>query len=356
MFEENTWKAILARMLASVKNDMAKLEGSMTFDQASAASLEFANLYTSLERVLNLAFAQTTSGKYLEMRAEERGVFRKPAVAAKGTLKITGASGAQIAKDSLFSTAYGTQFKTTTAVTIPVSGSVAVPIIAVDVGAAGNVPANSILQMPVTIPGITKVSNETATEGGYNTESEESLLQRYLERGRKPTTSGNKAHYVEWALEVPGVGGAKVFPLWNGPKTVKVVIVDSAFLPAPARLVESVQAYIDPVQGRGEGMAPIGAHVTVESATTKQINVTAKLTLAAGKSLADVRPGIETGLDGYLKTIAFKDTVVRYAQIGTMLLNAPGVVDYQNLKVNGENGNVTLIETEIPQRGTVTLT
>ncbi|WP_088832645.1 baseplate J/gp47 family protein [Paenibacillus tyrfis] len=356
MFEENTWKTILARMLSSIKNEMAKLEGSMTFDQASAAALEFAKVYTSLERVLNLAFAQTTSGNFLDMRCEERGVFRKPAVAAKGTLKITGASGAQIPKDSLFSTIYGTQFKTTTSVTIPVSGIVAVPIIAAIAGVSGNVPANSIVQMPVTIAGITKVTNEVATEGGYDTEYDESLLQRYLEKARKPTTSGNKAHYVEWSLEVPGVGGAKVFPLWNGPKTVKVVIVDSAFLPAPARLVEDVQAYIDPVQGRGEGKAPIGAHVTVESATTKQINITAKLTLAAGKTLADVRPGIETGIDGYLKTIAFKDTVIRYAQIGTVLLNAPGVVDYQNLQVNGGNGNITLIETEIPQRGTVTLT
>lgn len=34
-------------------------------------------------------------------------------------------------------------------------------------------------------------------------------------------------HYMQWALEVPGVGAAKVFPLRNGLGTVMILIVNS---------------------------------------------------------------------------------------------------------------------------------
>ena len=35
--------------------------------------------------------------------------------------------------------------------------------------------------------------------------------------------AGNKYHYREWALEVTGVGDAKIFPRYNGPLSIKVV-------------------------------------------------------------------------------------------------------------------------------------
>lgn len=46
---------------------------------------------------------------------------------------------------------------------------------------------------------------------GEDIETDDALRQRYLDSARRPATSGNKYHYMEWALQVPGVGGARVF-------------------------------------------------------------------------------------------------------------------------------------------------
>ena len=94
-------------------------------------------------------------------------------------------------------------------------------------GAIGNVPLGAIKYFPITISGLTKVSNPQTVTNGYMGENDEELRKRYYDKVRAPATSGNKYHYRNWALEIPGVGDVKVFPLWNGPGTVKIVVISS---------------------------------------------------------------------------------------------------------------------------------
>ena len=44
---------------------------------------------------------------------------------------------------------------------------------------------------------------------GSNTESDQSLLERFYAKVRSQGTSGNKAQYRQWANEIAGVGGVK---------------------------------------------------------------------------------------------------------------------------------------------------
>ena len=71
---------------------------------------------------------------------------------------------------------------------------------------------------------------------------------------------GNIADYKNKVELLPGVGAVKVFPVWNGGGTVKIVLVDSEWSVPSSELVEEVQEAIDPVgtQGTGVGLAPIG--------------------------------------------------------------------------------------------------
>ena len=75
---------------------------------------------------------------------------------------------------------------------------------------------------------------------------------------------GNVADYKERVNAMNGVGGVKVYPVWNGGGTVKLVIINSEFNVPSAELVGQVQTAVDPVQnsGRGVGIAPIGHVVT----------------------------------------------------------------------------------------------
>jgi uncharacterized phage protein gp47/JayE len=348
VYEDQTVAAIKQRMLDAVPSDLDQREGSFIQDALSPAAIELALAYIELDRAIKLGFAQTTYGLYLDMRAAEHGVTRKAATKATGQVIITGAIGTVVPTGSLFATGAGVQFATTAEVTVGAGGTVGANVEAVVAGASGNVPAGAITAIPVAIPGVTAVTNEAMTMGGTDTESDAALMGRLLEKARLPATSGNSAHYLQWAKEVAGVGDAKVLPLWNGAGTVKVVIIDSNKQPASADIVQDVADYIETVR-------PIGATVTVESAAGLNIAVTATITLEVGAVLADVQAAFEAALTDYLKGIAFQKDYVSYAQVGVLLFGTPGVADYSNLTVNGGAANVVIGNTQVAVKGAVTL-
>jgi uncharacterized phage protein gp47/JayE len=342
MYEDQTYEAILQRMLDSVPLDLDKREGSIIYDALAPAAAELAEAYIELDNVLILGFADTTNGEWLDRRTSELGVDRKQATKAirEGTFNI--------------SVEIGERFFISDLYFVVIAGGTTAQLECESSGTIGNDPTGELL--PVNnISGLTSAELGAVLIPGGDTETDQTLLERYLEQIRKPSTSGNAFHYLEWAKEVQGVGDAKVFPLWNGNGTVKVVIVDSTTSPASVELVTNVQNYIDPNGGTGEGAAPIGSTVTVESASTKLIDISVTLILAEGKALPDAQTEIETALDDYLRSLAFKETIVRYAQIGTIILNAESVIDYSNLLINSGTANVELLETEIPVRGMVNL-
>lgn len=348
MYENQTYEAIMARLLAVVPDTLDKREGSFVWDALSPAALELAQVYIQMDLMLQYGFAQTTYGQYLDYRAGEHGLTRKVATKASGQVTITGSNGTVIAVGSLFATGAGVQFETLAEVTIGEAGSIAADIRAVEAGARGNVPAGAITEIPVSIAGVTAVTTANPTTGGTDQETDAALLERLLEKVRTPATSGNVAHYLQWAKSVSGVGDAKVFPIWDGNGTVKVVIIDGNKQPTGPEMVTNVAAYIEEVR-------PIGATVTVESATALNIDVVATLTLTAGAVLVDVKAAFETALTAYLQQIAFKQSYVSYAQVGSLLLDTPGVLDYSGLTLNTGTGNVTIGNTQVAVKGTVTL-
>ena len=111
-------------------------------------------------------------------------------------------------------------FVTTEVGSIGANGTVSVPVEAEDIGDKYNILAGYINTLPVAVRDVTGVANDTAFIGGAEAETDEELIDRLLLRLRTPATSGNAYHYLQWALEVEGVGNAKVFPLDNGPGTV----------------------------------------------------------------------------------------------------------------------------------------
>lgn len=348
MFEDETEQLIKQRLLDAVPSDLEKREGSFIYDAISPAAIELALAYIELDRVLQLGFAETTYGTYLDYRAHEYGVTRKAATAATGQVTITGSQGTLVPSGSLFATGAGNQFKTSHEVTIGETGSVDADIVAVNAGASGNIPSNIITEIPVAIPGVVSVTNPAPTTGGTDQEADAELLERLLDKVRNPATSGNSAHYLQWAKEIPGIGDAKVFPLWDGPGTVKVVVIDSNKQPANTELIENVSTHIEEVR-------PIGAAVTCEAAAGLDVDVTASVTLEAGAMLSGVQGAFEEALGEYLKEIAFDQSYVSFAQIGVLLFDTPGVADYAGLIVNSGSGNVVIGDTQVAVLGTVIL-
>lgn len=361
---EEEEQAILQRVLDGLSEEWRKEPGDFIYDAVAPAPIELKNLQAKLDEVLKNGFTRFAEGQYLDYKLEEAGLDRTPAAAATGTLNVTAAEGVTIPEGHEASTvildAGGNPItaQVSSSVTFEADGTLEVELETDDTGQQANVPAGSQWLLFPPIPGVSDITQAADFEGGLDEETDEAAYNRWVERRQRPVRSGNAQNYVTWSQEVTGVGEARVTPLWDGDGTVKVIIINTDKQPASTALVDSVQDYIDPDQdGMGEGVAPVGAVVTVESAAELVINVAATVTLASGSLLSEALAQFEADLDDYLASLVFVDGAeVVYNQIGALLVDNEHVDDYSDLTVNLGTSNVTIATNEIPTLGTTDLT
>lgn len=332
-------------LLTYVPEEYDKSVGSFFYDLLRPVAVRLYILSNRIDALPDAAFALTATGEYLDRKAAEQGLERRVAEYAKGIVTITGRAGevvragAKVAADNIL-------YSVDETVSIPEGGTVEVGATCMTGGAAGNVKAGAINRFPVTLPNIYSVINNEPFEGGYDAESDDELRERYFEKVSRPNASGNVNDYIAWAKEIAGVGDVQVIPLWDGPGTVKVVITDSNIQPADEELLDEVASHI-------EESRPIGASVTVVSAASLTINISAKLTK---QSDLDVQDEVENALKEYLSEYALEKEYVSYARIGSLILSIAGVEDYSELKVNNGTANVEIPDGSVPVLGSVVLT
>ncbi|QHI73776.1 baseplate J/gp47 family protein [Aminipila terrae] len=347
---------IYTDLLSNIPDDYEKSTGTLTADLAKSNAIEMAKVYEVVGQLIKLVDVDNLAGEELTKYVLQRkGISRKTATYAQVVLNITGTG--NVAVGDLFATASNTQFKSLESKAITGNGTIRAQ--AVVAGATGNVGANTIISMPITITGITAVNNPAASYDGYDEETDNSLKSRYYEALQKPATSGNIYHYLEWAKSINGCGNAKVIPLWNGANTVKIVIINSDMQVASQTIIDAVQNYIDPkgtnnsTWGTGKGEAPIGAYCTVVSAAGVNINISVDATLSSGYTLETVTTNIKNNITAYLKSIAFEQDYVSYAKIGSIILDTEGVKDYTTLTVNGGMTSINVGNEEVAVMGSV---
>ena len=346
-FNNRTSADILRKMLASTRDDIDKRQGSVAWDMQAPVAQEIEMLGWELEATYLQGFLDTATGEALDNHAHEVGYSRHPAVKAVGIVNVAGTDGTTIPEGYRFKTLADTWFTADSATTI--TGGVAnVPVTAAVGGDAGNIGIGEIIDHERNIPGINAITNNEIFIGGVDEESDDSLRERTLYKVRKPITSGNVYHYRLWAREVEGVADAKVFPTWAGPNTVKVVLIANDGGSPDSTIVDAAIAHI-------ESERPIGAIVTVLPIEEVPININAKLTLAGDLTVADVQSAVVDAVNAYF--LAQADAgILRYTRIGDAILNVPGVLDYEDLVVQGGTANVQLTDEQVAIVGAVTLT
>lgn len=348
MFESITPEVLKQRVFDALQTDIDTREGSYTSDLVAPAMLEVWKIYQTLNGFIPIMFPDETSGAYIDKKCTYYGITRKAGTKATVTLTITGTTGTTVPQGTVFLTAENLRFVTDAAATLA-DGNAQVAATAAEVGSAYNVGVGAIIRQLSSISGVTAVTNATAAQGGSDPETDAALLARLYARLQNPATSGNAAHYKQWALSVAGVGAAKVLPLANGPGTVKVLIASAGMGPVDAAIVQVCAAYIETVR-------PIGAAVTVETVEGLDINVSATVAIDASTTVAAVKSAFTAALEKYLQSISFVQYTVPYSRIGFLLAGIDGVLDYQNLTVNGGTSNIAVAGNQVPMAGTVSIT
>jgi uncharacterized phage protein gp47/JayE len=89
----------------------------------------------------------------------------------------------------------------TTYMAAPVNGNIR----ALDPGSFGNVDSGTSLSIASTIPGVEGIATVIQLHGGTDTETDDELRARILQRIQQPPMGGDLDDYVLWALQVPGV-------------------------------------------------------------------------------------------------------------------------------------------------------
>jgi len=355
VYEQQTFETILQRMLDRIPNSIDKRPGSIIYDALAPAAAELAQMYMELDINMNLTFADTASGEYLTRRAAEFGVNRRPATKAVRQGEFFGDNYVPL------DIPIGSRFSIET-ITYVATEKVSTGVYRMEcetLGSIGNQYFGTMLPIDY-IPGLVRAELGTVLIPGQDEEDDESLRQRYYEEVNQPAFGGNVADYKQKISAIAGVGGVKVFPVWQGGGTVKCTILAAdGHAPSP-QLIGAVQEAIDPPpQGKGLGIAPIGHTVTIAGAEPVTIDVETTVTLGTDVTVGQVSGPIEDAIGNYLSGLRQnwaneKQLVVRVSQIEAAILTIPGVIDV-TAELNGSAANVTLDPEEIPVLGSVTI-
>lgn len=354
MYEDMTAASIQETLLANLKDaGWSDEEGSMAQLLAGPMSQELSKGYQALDAMIPKFWVDDTSGVYIEAAANVMGIYRKEGTCATCTLTLTGTAGTTIAGGTLFLTSDGLSFALDNQVTLDADGTATATATATDVGEAYNIDAGELVKMYTNLSNLTTYTNTAAT-GGTDVETDAALYARLHTARTTPSTSGNVADYMEWALAISGVGYAKVTPLADGAGTVTVTLADSNGDPVTESIRSEVAAYI-------ETMRPVGPTITVESATGVTVDVAATVTIDSTTTLEQVQADLVSKLDSYFDDLvatwatATGDYTLLYNRIVFHLLDVDGVVDYTALTINEDTSNLALTSSQVPVLGEVTI-
>ena len=352
MYEHFTFNIILDRMMERVPNDIDKREGSIIYDALAPAAAELAQMYIELDVILNETFADTAGREYLIRRASERGLTPYPANYAflRGVFNMDVPIGTRFSLEDLnYIVAKKIEGETQYEYMLQCE----------TVGVIGNKYFGRITPIEY-VAGLTSAELTELLIPGEDEEETEHFRQRYFDSLNAKAYGGNIADYKEKVDAIQGVGGVKVYPVWNGGGTVKLVIINSDYRTPTQELADFVQTTIDPItnSGEGVGVAPIGHTVTVVSVQEEVINVELIIDYDVGYDFDTLKLAIEEVLENYLQELredwANKtQTIIRVVQIEARLLELNGIIDVHDTKLNGGSGNLILESEVIPIFGVV---
>lgn len=154
--------------------------------------MEVNKLTSKAEEVQKKIDPRNMTIEELEIEAKtRRGIIRKKATNTKVILNLTGQGIINIG--DLFSTKSNIQFQSLE--TKVIDGNNQIEAECTQIGSLGTIDTGSITQFPITLQGINTVINNQPSYDGFDSESHESLLERYLDDVQNPVTSNNIYHF-----------------------------------------------------------------------------------------------------------------------------------------------------------------
>ena len=365
--EHHSIDEVYEKMMSIIPADIDKSEGSHHWNMTRGTAYMCAYWAEFIiPEALKTIFPMycENHAEAMEDHAKARGLVRRTATRASGTLTITGKEGTEIPVDTMFTTTSvddepAVEFVTTEHAKIGATGSVDVDILALSAGTIGNVAENTIILKANKISGITGCTNAKETTGGTEQETIISLQTRINEYDAMQGMSfvGSESDYKRWATSINGVGNAIVIKAQDDTGLVTIVLTDSNGDPANELLRTEVYDYIMRPDAPSERLAPVNAYLAVVPPETVALNISATIELDENTTIEDVKAKMLTAMKNYLVEAA-EAKEIRYTKVGSVISKTEGVAYYKDLLVNGGTANITINNTQLAvvEEDTLTLT
>lgn len=345
MFENKTFENILSEMLDYVSGIDSELDtrvGSIIYNALAPIALELETAYHEMDMILEETFLETASKEYLIKHGNQLGLNINAATSGH----FTGEFNVDVEIGSRFNLE---EFNYTviSKLSDPTASNQYYTFELV-CETAGSEP-NSILGdlTPITYVGnLTHARLTSIIIYGEDEEETEAFRYRLQTHVKNPPVNGNVSQYDEWLAEYDGIGKYRTIPCWNGKNTVKLLILNPENESASAELIGQVQEYFDPPsaainddttdstypqgRGMGNGQAPIGAIVTVDTATSVPVVINCQLVLKNGYTSAI---DVQKSVDEYIESLALNKTTIAYMPIAAAIYNADCVEEVISLSI-----------------------
>ena len=290
-------------------------------------SAEAASVYEQINELKTQIFPQTSSGKYLDMHAETRGITRKPAVYSQGMLtflrEMPAMSDILIPEGIICGTKPEPQvlFETLEpAVLAEGETSVRISAIAQTAGEIGNVAAGTVCMMISPAAGITSVINEDAFTGGVEEETDSALKNRLLLAFQNISNGTNSAFYYDLAMSHEGVSSVNVLPRQRGRGTVDVVV-------ACADPVQQSRI-VDEISRDFAEKKEINVDVLVLDAIVNELPVTVQIAPKSGHNYELVAEHVRSVIQDYVNGLGVGEPFLA-ATLGGRLMAVDGVYNHR---------------------------
>ena len=350
------YEALLQEMLDRVPDTLDKREGSMIYNALAPCAFLCAQQNYMLAYMMQLLFADTAEEDWLDRVVSDFGMTRKAATYAVRQINTFDSAGAAL------DVTIGDRFAVGD-VTFALTEKIATgqyKATCEQLGVTGNLYSGAILPVD-NINGLGSATLvATPLTAARDAESDDDLRTRFYLSVRQSPFGGNIADYEEKTLAIDGVGAVKVFPAHEMGTAghVGIVIGDTQGNTASAALVSTVQTLMGV---DGDGIAPIGHTVTVETSTDLTVTIAAAVKIKTGSSFSVIQPIVVAAITAYINSISFTDPTLYFAKLEAAILDCHSdVMDIGTVTINGASANLALSKTfasyQVPVVGTITVT
>lgn len=353
MYEDKTFEAILTEAKKEAGTGVQMSEGYLLYNALAALSYEIQKLYIQLNYLYEQSHADTADLDELVKIAKDRGIYRKTATSAYVSVKAN----CKLPIGSRFSLK-SYHYRVIEAIN---ANLYTYKAICEETGSGANNLMGELTAIDY-VDGLEKAEIAEVLINGEGEETRDALYARYLQSFTTESFGGNIAQYKENVNAIAGVGGCKIEPVWNGPGTVRIVVLSSEYGICSEYLIKQIQnAAVPEEKGTGYGFAPIDHTVTVSSVEGVKVNVSAKFTYMSGYNWANVKMAVREKIAEYLKMIASEwkngdistKTIVYISKLQAAVLNVTGIVDISEVTLNDTAENLILDWNQIPTIGEV---